>query len=102
MGTLAKKSFMHEESKLVCEFDDLAKFLWPSIMHKSIGSMSHAEGRCNPCAFWASGRCGPGILCNHCHDRHTGPKRLSKQRRDRQKAEQQLQTTPNIEPQVLM
>lgn len=40
----------------------------PSLGTPSRGSMMHASGTCQPCAwFWRSSGCKNGIHCSHCH-----------------------------------
>eukprot|EP00747_Dinoflagellata_sp_TGD_P170297 gnl/TRDRNA2_/TRDRNA2_201499_c0_seq1.p1 gnl/TRDRNA2_/TRDRNA2_201499_c0~~gnl/TRDRNA2_/TRDRNA2_201499_c0_seq1.p1 ORF type:complete len:208 (+),score=19.30 gnl/TRDRNA2_/TRDRNA2_201499_c0_seq1:114-737(+) len=51
----------------------------------SVGSIDHAAGKCNPCAYWFKGLCAHSILCRHCHLLHSGqkPKRLRPSKRER-------------------
>lgn len=48
----------------------------------SIGSIAHADGKCQPCLFWFQLTCKKGVLCTYCHIAHPGLKkkriRLSK------------------------
>mmetsp|Transcript_92098 Transcript_92098/g.298152 ORF Transcript_92098/g.298152 Transcript_92098/m.298152 type:complete len:376 (-) Transcript_92098:101-1228(-) len=40
----------------------------------SVGSISHAVGKCSPCLFWYKKSCVKGLHCSYCHIRHPGQK----------------------------
>lgn len=64
----------------------------------SVGSISHAEGSCNPCAYWFRGMCRHGIRCHHCHFVHQDqkPKRLRPSKNTRRRIRALEQTTGKI------
>mmetsp|Transcript_14377 Transcript_14377/g.26459 ORF Transcript_14377/g.26459 Transcript_14377/m.26459 type:complete len:204 (+) Transcript_14377:69-680(+) len=59
------------------------------IEHPSRGSERHLDGRCQPCCFFARGKCTVGKGCLYCHYPHQRQHRPGKKSRERAKKRQQ-------------
>lgn len=70
----------------------------------SVGSIKHAEGNCDPCAYWFKGMCTHGVECRHCHVLHAGQRarRLRPSKSARHRARHRMQRAVGDEPPDMM